>query len=374
MSTGGRRPTTIQRVIGGAALAVAALIAAWPAGGLSAARAHEGWTFSATPTTLRVGVTREVEVLIESQAAQIGAIVVTIPSGYDIDDVSISGASGSWTVLPLDVGGSVTIVTIVGVDADDLLVAGDDAKLRFDVTATDTGLGPWRIETFELNVLTSTSNGWEDLSFTIRPAATPTPTPKPTPTPTTQPTPTPTAIPTPTPGSTATPTTGPTPSPHPTATTPSTPKPTPKPDATPGDEPTPTPDRSTSRPSASPDSTPQAAATATPEPDESESPSRPPSADPTGEPAPSDPPVAVGAIDDPGDGSGGLQVVDLAPAAAVEVGELDLARSMGQFTWLIPGFFLGLPGLLVVLVVAAQTLGAGVLAAITRRSLGGVER
>lgn len=49
---------------------------------------------------------------------------------------------------------------------------------------------------------------------------------------------------------------------------------------------------------------------------------------------------------------------------------LGLTSLLSLSSWLVPGFALGLPGLLIVLVILAQLFGAGVFLPITRRVLG----
>lgn len=59
---------------------------------------------------------------------------------------------------------------------------------------------------------------------------------------------------------------------------------------------------------------------------------------------------------------------------AVDLGDMDLMSSIGMFGWLIPAFFLGVPGLLLIVVVSAQVLGGGAFVPITSRVLGGRRR
>jgi len=48
--------------------------------------------------------------------------------------------------------------------------------------------------------------------------------------------------------------------------------------------------------------------------------------------------------------------------------------SAGQLAWLVPGLVLGLPGVLLFAIVAAQLLGAATFLGLTRRTLGGGSR
>jgi hypothetical protein len=86
-------------------------------------------------------------------------------------------------------------------------------------------------------------------------------------------------------------------------------------------------------------------------------------------------PVAIATA--PADGSGGgapgggdgLTVARPATAGSIPVLDLPPFRVLGSFVWIVPGFFLGLPGLIMLLVVAVQALGAGAFVPITRRVL-----
>lgn len=68
---------------------------------------------------------------------------------------------------------------------------------------------------------------------------------------------------------------------------------------------------------------------------------------------------------------GGLDVPGLSSSAIVNVGAVGPLSAFGLFTWLIPGFFLGVPGLLIVVIVVAQAIGGAAFIPITRRALGG---
>src|SRR6185437_2482597 len=68
-------------------------------------------------------------------------------------------------------------------------------------------------------------------------------------------------------------------------------------------------------------------------------------------------------------GGDGLTVARPATAGSIPVLDLPPFRVLGSFVWIVPGFFLRLPGLIILLVVAAQALGAGAFVPITRRAL-----
>jgi hypothetical protein len=205
---------------------------------------------------------------------------------------------------------------------------------------------------------------------TPTPTPKPSPTPAPTPAPTTAPTPAPTAAPTATPGPTATPSRTATPTAAPSA------GPTAAPTASPGTTPAPT---RTAGPggTANPSGSPQP-----PGPGGSTAPSGAP---PGGSPPPSSVPIGPGSITVPPTGGGttgggtagggssggaGLSVPDIAIDDGITIGDLGLTFQISPFAWLVPSFFLGLPGLLLILIVLAQMGTGATFLVLTRRSLG----
>jgi hypothetical protein len=197
------------------------------------------------------------------------------------------------------------------------------------------------------------------------------------------PAPTPTPVPTPTPTPVPTPTPPPTPTPVPTLPLPSLPLPSLPVPTLPAPSVIPTPAPTVSArptPTAAPTPTPAPAGSPTPPPTEpSNSPSLPvasasatePSAGPGGSPAsgaggsgagpaPSGPadPFVVG-------GAGG-SVVD-------PLGDIDVVGFGGFIDWAVPALVLSVPGLLLVIAVLAQTVGAVLWVPIVRRWLGGVD-
>jgi hypothetical protein len=72
----------------------------------------------------------------------------------------------------------------------------------------------------------------------------------------------------------------------------------------------------------------------------------------------------------PGGGTRPLSVPDLALNAPLAVSGMPLT-SFGLFEWLVPGFALTGPGLLLMLIVLAQVIGGGTFMPLTRRLLGG---
>ncbi len=55
----------------------------------------------------------------------------------------------------------------------------------------------------------------------------------------------------------------------------------------------------------------------------------------------------------------------------VSIADLAAIGGLSVYAWTVPGLFLGLPGVLILLVVLAQILGAGAFLPVTRRLVGG---
>jgi hypothetical protein len=68
----------------------------------------------------------------------------------------------------------------------------------------------------------------------------------------------------------------------------------------------------------------------------------------------------------------GLIVSDVSPERPVTVTVAAAHVGAGQLAWLVPGLVLGLPGVLLLAIVAAQLLGGAVFLGLTRRTLGGL--
>jgi hypothetical protein len=198
---------------------------------------------------------------------------------------------------------------------------------------------------------------WSGVATVTITVSGPAPTPTPTPTPTSPPGPTPTPAPTPTPPPGATPSPGPTPTARPGATASPSPMPTtagvgpgtsPAPGATPGAAP--------SGPASSP---PAATSSASVAPAGSSDPGSAGSAGPAGLSGPIGPAIGSGS---------GLGIDPIDPVDSI-VG-VDFV-SVGSFEWAVPTLVLSVPGLLLILAIAAQG-GAGILSIpFVRRWLGG---
>jgi hypothetical protein len=95
-------------------------------------------------------------------------------------------------------------------------------------------------------------------------------------------------------------------------------------------------------------------------PDESASPERSPS--------------AGGIVGDPSHpfGSGSqVEIPALADGASIDMGSIDGLEGLGLYAWMVPGFLIGLPGLLILLVALMQAIAGGMLMPVARRALGG---
>jgi hypothetical protein len=54
----------------------------------------------------------------------------------------------------------------------------------------------------------------------------------------------------------------------------------------------------------------------------------------------------------------------------VAIGDLGSLGSLSLFAWLVPSFFVGMPGLLIILVLAGQLVAGAIFLPLTRRVLG----
>ncbi len=195
------------------------------------------------------------------------------------------------------------------------------------------------------------------VTITIAPPATPTPAPTatagPSPTPTPRPTPTPTRTPL-----VSLP-------PPPTLPVPTLPLPTLLPTVSPSPFAAPTPSPSSSPTPPGQTATPGRAATPVPSssPDGPGSSTRPSSGPPGSA-------VGSGGRGDSPPGTGPLEVPPAEPGATIGIGAIPVDVS-AIAVWLVPGFALTVPGLVIALVVAAQLAGGGLFVPIARRRLRG---
>lgn len=365
-----------------AALLLFVLLVALPSPVLAA----RNWTIVANPTTIQFNVTTAVTLTITNtgnSGSGLRCIRVDVHGEFDISSaavVSINGQSPGllgWST----VGPNGTKVAFKAGLLGTALGQGDQAVLRITGQGTKTGKNTWHIDGADnagsLTGVDCGSGGYpgRDVQLTI--TTTPQPTPTPTPTSTPAPTPTPTPAPTPTPTPAPTPTPHPTPTPSPTPTLPPgvTPAPTLPPISTPQPSPTPT-----LAPGQTPGPTSSAAPSASPSSSQPPGESPVPTFDlPSASPGTSSVP---GGTSGSGSGSGGLQLPGGAggsgsSGASIPIGGIDGAVTTaldslpgGLAVWAYPAFALTVPGLLLVLAIGAQSLGALAWLPLIRRRLG----
>jgi hypothetical protein len=298
-----------------AALLIGCLAAALPA----IASAALLWTMTVVPAAATQGqatgfvVTTKVVV-----AGNIGCIEVDLSPSFTILSVGtpVTTRGGAWVTV---VNGNAVVVH-ASKQSDRLTNAGDTLSLTITAIPTAAGAYTWsnhvhsKVDCSDASVF---GTGLVVIVMAPPPTATPVPTSVPTP------------IPTPLPGG-ATPTPSPTPTPIPSA--------EPSGSTLPGWSPTPVPSGSDRPRSASASPTPQSSA---PTPSLSASPAPRPSVGPSG--------LAIAPFDDGASGGGGVDF---------GLGVNILGMLGDPFTWLVPGATVAGPGLLVLLFVALQALGA----------------
>jgi hypothetical protein len=340
------------------------------------------WTLTASPLAVGTGAltTFTLTATNGDLLAEIGCVVVDVPSNFSVKGAAAvaTNANGSWSASRSG--------NRVRVNAD-----GGGARLegfewvRFTIDAVPMSAG----------ALAWTSNAYGDqacggsrsllgvppIVVVSGPAVTPTPAPTPVPTPAPTPPPTPAPTPPPTPAPTAAPTLPPIlptlppilptlpppptlppilPTPPPTATP--TPRPTPTPTAGPGSSATPGPLATAPPASASPSAAPGSSATP--------SPSTGGGASGAGA-SPPPPAPGIGSLNAPGSG------VFTTPRRSGSSGGVDLGLtasslgSLGALGWTVPTLAVSVPGLLLLLAIAAQTLGGVVWLPLVRRKIGG---
>jgi hypothetical protein len=316
------RPTFVAGIAAAIALAVAA-------GGVAAAL--RAWTVSASPTSIPVNIQSHIDLTVTNVGAggggeEIGCMKFTLPASFNLSGASIVALPTGKTWTATISGNTVAFASVKG-----RLVGGtkrEQGVFRVVVTPSAGGTYSW------------TGNAYNDKNCsgglfpdTISVAITvtgSTPTPRPTPQPTARPTPRPTAAATP-------PWT-----PAPTRAPARTPVPTPSPSPTPTPSPTPPPTVAPAVASPSP-SSPSGSASRT------GSGLRVPGAAGTGE-----------------------------TSAAAAAAQIALAASrlngLGALTWAVPGLVLSVPGLLLILLIVAQSAGGLTWLPIVRRSIGSYGR
>lgn len=200
---------------------LAAVIALALAAALPMAAAAASWTLTVTPPSATVGVptTYTLAATNTSDPGGIGCVVVDVAPSFLVASAAFvdTTAGGPWLVTRS--GNRVTVRASIGADR---LLLGE--RVRFNVTAAATQVGShaWASTGYVSELCNSTAIPGDSPVIVVTgapstPAPTPAPTPPPTPAPTPPPTPAPTPPPRPlvTPGPTERPPTQGTPSPSP---------------------------------------------------------------------------------------------------------------------------------------------------------------
>lgn len=345
----------------GILLALALIVAAVGPGVVLAAPL---WLVSANPTVLAVGTTTAIRLTVtnigdDGGGSEIACVRIQTTAGFTIASAGIVSVYGQTSGAAYDdwetvwTGGSV--VTFKTPSEDFPLIGSTppthEAVFFIKGTVPVVGAMLWAARAAQnAGDSGSTSCGSSNflpatLTFVVAPA-TPTPTPKPTPTATPTPPPTPTLTPSPTP-----------------TLPPASPGPTRPPGATPTPGPTPP---GSSAPSSSPDA--------------GASPAIGPSASPNATtpgvtPAPPVPSDGSGGSSGDGislggdaDGGSGVEPVEgIGGAAIAALGVLP----GGVLAWAYPALVISVPGILLLLAIGAQAIGALAWLPLVRRRLGG---
>ncbi len=290
------------------ALALIGLAAAAVPGSPAAVSAATPWSIRFSPAVLTRGVATDVTVTLTPGNNHIGLLQLDVPAGFTVVSTRVSSAlAGSgWTSA--QVGSGPTQITFSTTTDPWRLDQGVDGVFVVRVVATASPLAAWKAVAYEKFTTTSKlANG-----PLLPPAAFVSGPPL-------------TLTPTPTPRPTQLPTVGP-----------------------PGTSPAPTPSDSTI-----PSETPSTFASAGPIAGGAAG----GSSGVSGGVAPKGvegPPLDVGAL-----GAGGTVQVDVQAVGAI-----------GMFAWLVPGLFLSLPGLLLLLIVLVQASFATAFVPVVRRVIG----
>ncbi len=344
--------------------ALLALLLAGVLAGPVVSAASQSWSIAADRLTIPYGTSATVKLTIKNTSSDnggssgIGCVTVAIPTAYVVTAVDVTSVTGglSWSA---SIASSPRGIVAVGDSNGDRLRGDPDddvLNLKVSVTGKAIGVANWTANEYQNVGCNGNYQKPIVILMTVLPlpgTATPKPTPEPTPDPT--PTPTPTRAPTPTPTPTAVPTATPTP----TATSPgATPTPSPTPTRPPTATPTPTP----TTPGATPSPTPTAS-TAGPTP-----------AGGGGGAA------GGGATGGNGGGATGGGGGAGPPAPGFDIGDRDPLAfegldtggllGLGGLDWAVPGAILAGPGLLLMLLIAAQALGALAWLPVVRRKIG----
>jgi hypothetical protein len=301
--------------------------------------ASGGWTITRTPSSVTQGVATNISFTATniSGGSDLGCVHLQAPSAFTVNVVVVDSVSGSrnWTTDAPSAGtsGSTILWVHAVTKADVIKVNGDTATFHVQVTGTTVGSYTWPVDSRDDEKCKS---GIDSASVSVSiVAGAPTLTPAPTATPKPRPSPTPT--PTQSPVS------------NPTA----TPRATTRPSATPaGDGPVASSDRGlqSSSPSASPSISGSHAS--------------------SGIGAPPPPPEVRGYAAGSDRFTVGLGGPDQGPAIDQSIVTSSLRTWGGLLVWAVPSLVLSVPGLLLIVVIAAQVAGAAAWLPVVRRTLG----
>lgn len=319
------------------------------------------WTLVASPLTTTTGVrtsfnltatnTDPLAALISS--SEIGCVVVDLPSLFELESAVVTGSTAGASWAASVTGNRVRVRTSSGGDRLETL---DSVSFRVTAMPMSAGELAWGARAYRAQDCSGTGAllGVPPVVLVLGAPVTPTPSPNPTPAPTAAPTVAPTLAPTntPTPKPTAASTARPTATPRPASTSPTGPSPT--------QDPTEEPARETDVPvpSAPPAASDSAVAV-----------SPTPGATPDATAASSSAAEPVGGepgLTPPG-GAGSPVSVNVSPLGAVErtASGSSVPISLGPLgvlggvdIWIVPSLLIAMPGLLLVVFVALQGVGA----------------
>ena len=331
-------------------------------GSATPAAALLGWIQTASPDNAQVGQATSFTVRVSNDNLlallgidDIGCVRVTVGPNFGVQSVAIVTAPPGRTWLTSHGGG---VVTVHSEDGGGRLDVGQSVTFRITAVPQVAGNHIWttrviRDQDCGGTAIAGTATHEVDVAAapTPTPAEPPTPTPTPTPAPTLAPTPRPTVVPLPS---------VPLPSLPPLPTVRPTPRPTPIPAQAGSDQ---------SRPDPAP--TPTAAERATPEPSTSSTPAPEPE-------RPTSPPVSGGGGSGPTAG-GGAPTSPGDPRIAVDEALIDVALGgvdilAGVDVWAVPAATIGGVGLLLLVWVVLQMVGALALVPAVRRLRGEEKR
>jgi hypothetical protein len=337
MSPDVERRRSLSRAVAGAFALL--LIGALP--GLVDAEALT-WSITADHSSVPLGVPTVVSLTIKGPTIDlsnlVNCVVVRIPSVYAVGSVTYADSRGSgYTWIVWKSTGTVTVH-----DTNDSRGVGGllspSLFLHITVTGQNVSSANWSATAYDRFDCKHNPSSAPAIPMKIT-GSTPTPTP----------TPTPTATPTPKP--TSTPTRPPTPAPTPAA----TPRPTAPPLSATGPSPSPS---DSGLPSPSPSAAPSGDGGALP---------------PNGLPSAA-PGLGTGGTGSGSGGSTGLSVPQAGSGTTLNVNVAGFGSGLGAFAWTVPGFLLGLPSLIVLLILGGQMAGAALFVPVTRRIFGNSKR